>query len=334
MSTKPEDAAAAAGTTPVETPQSYEDAFAEATQDETTGATKPAAGDQGATAPAEGIDAAGAGTPAEGAAAAGDGAAEPDAAAAAAAAPAATQEADPAVALAAARARIAELEAAAAAAVKPPAAATPEATPAATPEATAAAAEAPIEWYQPSEEEAALIAQHEKDWPDIAAAQAIATKRAVYNAVQYVFKQIQKQYDPVLDRFGTVAEAIEDQLVLTDLRRAHADYDSVRGKVETWVDTLPGYQKNGAKAVLKEGTPEEVAELISEYKKANPAAAGGAPAAAAATPAAPASKHTELTGAAKKAAAKLTVVDSKRTSQAVAPDMNDFDAAWNEANAG
>jgi len=212
---------------------------------------------------------------------------------------------------------------------KAPAPAPAPAPTAAAPEPVAAPAAAPpeeIQWYRPSEEEAAVLAEHEKQWPDISKAEAIRTKQAVYNAVQYTFAQVKKQYDPVLDRFGVMADALEQQLTLNLLERDHSDYNSIRDKVAEWVETLPAFAKAGAKATMKDGTPEDVSELVAEYKKAHPVAA-------IATPVAPVAPKAELSAAAKKAASKLTVVDSKRTTAASAPDPNDFDSAWAEASA-
>jgi len=66
--------------------------------------------------------------------------------------------------------------------------------------------------------------------------------------------------------FRELSAAMEHELTLGSLRRAHADYDTVIGEVEKWVDTLPAAYKAGAKDVLEQGTPEEVAGLVSEYK--------------------------------------------------------------------
>jgi len=240
---------------------------------------------------------------------------------AAAAAAAAVAAPDPAKQLEDALAKIAEMETAAAAVKAAPAAPAATETPTApvTPEAPA--------WYQPTDEEKAILAAHVEQWPDIDKAEAIRTKAAVFNAVQYVFSQIKKQYDPVLDRFGAMSDAIEQQITLTMLEKDHSDYSTIRDKVEEWVATLPTYQKLGAQQVMKEGTPEEVSQLVSDYKKAHPVAAASTP------PAAPAAVKTELSAAAKKAAGKLTVVDSKRTTATAAADPNDFDAAWAEASA-
>jgi len=225
-------------------------------------------------------------------------------------------------------ARIAELEAALEAAKKPAAAAPadPEDTSAKPAETAEAAAPPPIKWYEMAKEEAETVAAYEKEWPEVSAAEKVRTKAAVFNAVQYVFAEIRQAYGPVLDRFKATADAIEEHLTLQELRGAHSDYDTVRDKVVAWADTLPLAFRGAAKATLESGTPDEVNSLVAEYKKQNPVAA--APAAPAAAPV-----KTELSPAAKKAAGKLTVVDSKRTTQPQVADPNDFDAAWDEPEA-
>jgi hypothetical protein len=222
-------------------------------------------------------------------------------------------------ALTAAQARIAELEAAA----KAPA-------PAAVVEPVKEVAAPAIEWYKPDAAEVAALAEYEKQWPEISAAEAMRTKAAIYNAMQYTFAEIHKAYGPKMDRFAKMSDAIESELSVLEVRDRHSDYSDVRPKVLEWVDKeLTGAFKKGAKAVIESGSPDEVAELIAEYKKTHPSAA--APVAAPAAPAAPA--KTELSDKAKKAATKLTVVDSQRTAQVTVPDASDYESAWNEATA-
>jgi len=238
-------------------------------------------------------------------------------------------------------AKIARLEAenAALRAPKPPAPSAPpapaETAPAGRETPPAGAAEAPAApqppaepaWYTPSDEEKTVLTDLEKNWPDIAQAQQVAIKQAVYNAVQYTFNQIQKTYNPALQRFADLSDVISEQLALSALRGEHADYDEVYDRVVQWVETLPGPFKAGAKLTMTQGTPEEVAELITEYKKSHPAAT---PAVAAGTAPSVAGK-TELSAAAKQAASRLRVVGSKRTTPVAGADPNDFDAAWAEA---
>lgn len=323
------EAAVAAAATAAAEPQSFEDAFAEATADEKPD-TKPvvktadevAAEDAAKAKGKEGDDgvtaAAADKTPA---------AADP----AAVAAPAAATAADPAAELAAAKAEIEALKTAAKAA---PATTTDDGKGSAAAVATDTTKAPAIEWYKATDDEKAIVDKYVTEWPEEAKAHGIQTKAAVYNAMQYIFTEIAKNYGPVIENFREMSETIEGHLAEQMIRGKNADYDTVRPAVLKWVDTLPTFIKNSAKQVMETGTPDEVSEIIAEYRKQNPtAAAATATAAAASTVATPAAQQTELTAAAKKAAGKLTVVDSKRTTQSAAPDMNDFDAAWKEASA-
>lgn len=223
-------------------------------------------------------------------------------------------------------AKTAEEIAAEAAAVAAAAAKKDEVTPPApakTAEETAAeeAADKPV-WYKPKDEEVASVQKYESEWPDISVAEAIRTKAAIHNAVTYVFHEIKKTYQPTLDRFSELSAAMEHELTLGALRRAHPDYDTVIGEVEKWADTLPAAYKAGAKDVLEQGTPEEVAGLVADYKKVKTPPVA---------PPAPKAPPTPISDAAKKAAEKLKPMDSKRTSAATAPDPNSFEDAWADA---
>lgn len=329
--TTPQAPAAAAAATPAaETPavevDEFAAAFAEATAPETSDA-KPAEGAKPAAdaAPAAAADAADAGAveSPDAAVAATEAAAAGADAPAAAAAPAAKPDE-----LAQAQARIAELEAAAK--VKAPEPSKPEAKGEDKPETPA---EPTPKWYAPTDEEKAVLNAYETEWPEVSKAEAIRTKAAVWNAVQFMFAELQKAYGPKFAQLEEVTEVVGTMQTLGALRSAHNDYDEVRDKTEEWVKALPvGYVRKAALAVLESGTPEEVSELIAEYKKANPTPLAAVPAAGAAPKSAPKSK-TGISAAAMKAAGTLGVVDSKRTTQAAAPSADDFEGAWAEATA-
>lgn len=334
----PEDKTAAATTAPAE---DFDAAFSEAiaadkpvaTPDASGTAQDPPAGeaaaeaDAGAAGTDEAADAAAKAAAAEVAAAEAKPAAAPatPAAPAAAAAPAAVE---------APEAKAARLEADNAALrdqlKKAPAA---PAEPKAADKAADAAEAAPAEpkWYAPTTEESAAMDSFRKEWPDQAQAMDVMVKQAAYNVAEYVFNQLAKVYNPTLERFSGMSELIEEQLALMNLRSSHSDYDKIYDSVVAWVETLPTAYKRGAKEVMNSGTSQEVAELIDEYKAANPSAAAAAASAATATPAAKAPSTTELSAAAKKAAGKLQVVGSKRTTPITPADANDFEGAWSEA---
>lgn len=174
--------------------------------------------------------------------------------------------------------------------------------------------------YKLSDEEAATLKQYEEDWPEIAKAEAIRRRADVYNAVAYVFAEINKAYAPLLERAVQTADLVDDQTVVSELRSRHKDYDDIYDKVVAWTDTLPIAFKRAAKQVIQSGTVDEVADLISTYKQAAVKADAPKPADA-----------TNLSDAAKKAAKALSVVSSKRSAVAAEDDPNDFEGAWKRA---
>lgn len=175
-----------------------------------------------------------------------------------------------------------------------------------------------------------MLSSYDKEWADISKAEAIRRKADIFNAVTYMFAQIKQHIEPRLAEFKELSEVMQSQLALTELRRGVSDYDSIYDDVVKWVDTLPVPFRGGAKQVIESGTPDEVTALITEYKKAHPAAA---PSAAPAAPVAAGKQDSaSLSPAAKQAAQRLSVVGSKRSaSRGNAVDPNDFDGAWEEA---
>ena len=338
------------------TEQSFDDAFAEAVaadtkaEDTTAGAAgataqdppsgdKPSAGNDtdAAAAATEGAAEAGAAAEGEAAAAAVEAAAAEDPAkkaapSAAPAAPAAAAGETSEQEVARLRAENAALNAVARITDKPAAAEPAHAT---------SSVPAEPKWYQPQTEEVERVRSFAKEWPDIHEAVQALLKQAGYNAAEYVFHTIAKVYNPTLEEFAKLSQTMQEQLTLGALRNEHNDYDSIYDNVVAWVDTLSPAFKRGAQQVMKEGTPEEVNDLIAAYKetdafKLQAAAHGGAKQAAApaAVAGAPAPAPAGLSAAAKKAAGKLQVVGSKRTTPVAPADANDFDGAWAEAMRG
>ena len=205
-----------------------------------------------------------------------------------------------------------------------------------TPVAAAPVVDKPVEappLY--TDDETASIAKYHKDWPDIAQAEALVRRKEYAEVVGHIFNEIQKAYGPVLEYYQT--RSGRDQY--TDILGLVPDYDAIRDKAVAWAtaDTQPAYLKTAFAKVIESGSADEVADLVARFKKetnyvapasaspaATPAATSGGAVVAPKTP-------TVLTEAAKKAAAKLSVVQTSRSVQTEGPDPNDFDAAFAEA---
>lgn len=244
------------------------------------------------------------------------------------------------------------VESAATPAADTPAADTPPAAPAATPPAgedweerfkeleakvTQPAPETkppvetpPADIYAPEEKD--FLTTYEKDWPDIVKGEALRRRAEYQELVAHIFKEVARVYDPLVLRGAQAADSVAETATLAAITAAHPDYDGVMyDDVLKWAGTLTGTRKRVVEAVIAEGEPQELVELITDFKSATGrskpkvVAADGVQ-----TP--PAARVTELSAKAKQAAKALGVVDSKRTAPVTGqPDPDDFDSAWDDA---
>jgi hypothetical protein len=189
----------------------------------------------------------------------------------------------------------------------------------------------PAEIY--SADEKTFLESYAKEWPDVARGEALARRREYQQLIHHVFSEVARTYGPLIERGALAADQVAEDATLNVVRGVHTDYNAkMYDDVIVWVDGLSGTRKKIAQAIIEEGEPEEVIDLVTEYKSANglnkPKAVAGAPAAPAAAPV------TALSAQAKQAAKAMGVVDSKRSVTGTAvPNVDDFDAAWAEANA-
>jgi len=169
--------------------------------------------------------------------------------------------------------------------------------------------------------EAKLLQDYEADFPEVARAEALRRRAENQVLVQHIFSQVAQALRPIQEALGGVVETTH----VENLHKAVPDYDDVRDKVVNWVGTQPAYLRAAYEHVIQEGTVDEVADLITRYRTAT----GAAPAAAAPV-AVMAKKDVELPDTAKRAAAALAPVASKRTAVVRGSDPTDFDGAFSQ----
>lgn len=168
-------------------------------------------------------------------------------------------------------------------------------------------------------EEVEYLQNYEKDWPDVARANALIRRAENQQVIQYVFNELAKEIRPLMETVQLLAHRSQ----LSDLTARVPDYDATRDQVIEWVGTQPEYLQAAYNRVIAEGSVEEVADLIGRYKRET-----GAPAATAAPAPTPKKTDTELPPATKQAAAALAPVSSKRTVVPQTVDPSDFEAAF------
>lgn len=180
-------------------------------------------------------------------------------------------------------------------------------------------------------EEQALLTAYEKDWPDIAAAEQLKRRKEYQELLAYTFSEVARVYGPVIQSM----QETESNGHYNEIVTAHPDYDTLVEQVKGWVGEQSPARRAAFTTIVKEGTSEEIIDLIDLYKTAKgiaaPAAAAPAPTVATPAPAvAVAAPAAGTPPAAKQAAQRLSVVSSKRSATPVTADANDFDAAFDE----
>ncbi len=173
-----------------------------------------------------------------------------------------------------------------------------------------------------SAEDKKLIEDYQKDWPDVAKAEATLRAGEYKLLLAHIFKTVGAALKPMQERLQFVETDIHHREVVNTV----TDYEDVRDKVIEWAtsETQPKYLRDAYGRVISEGTPGEIKDLIERWRKETGTTITAQPAP---------KKDTELPPAAKQAAAALAPVSSKRSAPVKASDPNDFDAAFEEFKA-
>jgi uncharacterized phage infection (PIP) family protein YhgE len=173
------------------------------------------------------------------------------------------------------------------------------------------------ELYTPEEKE--FLTTYEKDWNAVARGEALRRKAEYRDLISYIYNDIGPHLRAMQETLGAVSERSH----LEDLYQVAQDYDDIRDKVVDWAQKQPTYLKVAYNHVIENGSTEEVQHLIDTWRKET-----GAAVQTVQTPAAPPKQATELTPAAKQAAARLAPVSSKRAGVQVGIDPSDFGSAF------
>jgi hypothetical protein len=181
--------------------------------------------------------------------------------------------------------------------------------------------------YEPTAEQQAALDVLEKEWPDQAkamktmlAAQAKAHEQALYKNTEAVLAYMNNQ-------LGTVSPAVQNLVQaqhVNAITTAHPDIQTVLPQVEAWVAGQPELLKKPFEAVLKEGSTQEVIDLVAHYKaQVKPVVP--------VTPATPAAPVAPAVPAAQIAAVRTVRSGRVTPSAKGAPDPDDYEGAWAEA---
>lgn len=182
------------------------------------------------------------------------------------------------------------------------------------------AAAAPAAEPEPTynEAEQAILTNFEKEWPEVHAALPLINRSFGRALLAYAFSEIRKEFDPIKE----MVESMALRTHVSDIEGAIGKYDNnERDAIIAWVDEQPTYLQNAYKGVIEDGTAKEIGDLVGRFREATgrvviPPTQD------------PPGGDTELSEEAKKAAAALAPVGSKRSVVQQTEDPNDFDGAF------
>lgn len=176
-----------------------------------------------------------------------------------------------------------------------------------------------------TKEEQEAVEEYLKDYGEVERGAALIRRAEYQQVTKHIFNEIGRALAPFIQN----AQAMIEQVHLQNLRSSVEDYDTIYDKVIEWAENQPAYLKSAYKRVIQEGTQEEIVDLIERFRKdtgsAPPAPANGKTNGGAQPEK---TKATELPAAAKKAAAALAPVSTKRSNVSAGVDPADFDSAF------
>lgn len=181
-------------------------------------------------------------------------------------------------------------------------------------------------------EEDATIAKFVEDFPDINAG-SILQRRGEYKFLMgHMFSEVRKTYDGIIRELVDTVQTLVNRTQAGDIRTIEPNYDTIRDQVVDWVGKQPKWLQPGLAHVIREGTVDEVQQLIGMWKEST----GYKPAGAASDDPAKASADAEAARVAaaanaaktERAAAALAPTPAKRSNAVLQAEPQTFDDAF------
>lgn len=191
--------------------------------------------------------------------------------------------------------------------------------------------EEPKQQEQPiyTQQEIAALEAYHKDWPDVAAAEALK-RRGEYRALtDFIFSQVA----PVFKQMQETIDQLSARAQYGDLKETIPEYtDALVDKVTAWAEAQPSYLRDAYKSVITSGSPQDVTDLVKRYRAETGDNVTQQTQQQQQTQRAqvPAKPKAELPPGTKQAAAAMAPVSSKRSAVAASVDPSDFNGAFDQ----
>jgi hypothetical protein len=178
-----------------------------------------------------------------------------------------------------------------------------------------------------NEEETAIINDYMNEYPEIARAEALSRRKDIFDAVQYVLREVSKAVGPTIAETQRLAQRTH----AGDLQQLIPDFQLTREQAIEWTMKQPDYLQPAYFHVIQQGTPQQVADFTRRYRESQGASQPAPTSVAALTNGvAAAAPRVQETPAQRRAVAALAPVSTKRSGISAdgLESLNDFDGAF------
>ena len=161
-----------------------------------------------------------------------------------------------------------------------------------------------------------VLKEFESEFPDLVKPVQIMTKKYAAKTADERLEKV----TPTVEKLEQEAKQSAEDKHYAPIDKAHPDWRKIyeAGDLQKWIDTKPPLQRRVLSEVVQNGSQEEIIDMFTDYKKSNNISTDK-------EPKNPGGDNSDLES--------IVVVKSQSAGPpAGAPDKNDFDAGWNEAN--
>lgn len=197
----------------------------------------------------------------------------------------------------------------------------------------------PTSWmdYVP-EDKRPMVQQYESEWPEVAEAEQLKRDAQLQHMRDSIYSEMGEALAPIAEMYQQMQVDAHQQTI----RNQHPDVDDIKQDLVGWVDQQPDFVRPAFQQVLKQGSADQVNQLIDHYKQATGKTGAGAETTASSARQQSGGSEQRSNGQAQQprqkkapsAAAKKATAATPKPNRSQAPaasDPADFESAFEEA---
>lgn len=115
-----------------------------------------------------------------------------------------------------------------------------------------------------AEESREVLESYETEWGEVSQAEQIKRDAQLQHVQDVVYSDLKAVLAPIVEQLNQ--SKVEAHF--NSIRTAHSDFDELKGGLNGWVNEQPEFVRPAFEQVLKQGSAEQVVDLVNAYKQA------------------------------------------------------------------